>query len=173
MKKLAIASFSFLLLALFVFLGWRSFLFVRENLMTKMPTCLQMTIANREKPMIDADVIIVDTLSGASIDQLVGSKSANRSAGNDNVYVFWDYPSHKLDASKSRIRICQWNRESGAWQKIALLFEKNLSKLYSIEEVNIDRDPGFYRCNANCRVKVELPLNFDEMNKTVLKRDRQ
>lgn len=169
-NKLKMKLLYALAVALVALISWRGYLFVRSNWVTEIPTCIQLTFAEKLLAMSEADSLINSALAELSLSETDASHKFARYSKTSDVWVRWEYPSHNLESNQSRLHICQWNRNSDKWKSIALAFESKLAAKYAMTKAQINRNPAVFKCGAQCNVTATLPLNFTLLDSAVLKK---
>jgi hypothetical protein len=168
--KLNIKLFYVLAVVLLALLSWRGYLFLRSNWVTEIPTCVQLTFAEKLVAMSEADSIINSGLAELSLNETDTSRKFARYSKTSDVWVRWEYPSHNLESNQSRLHVCQWNRNSDKWKSVALAFESKLTAKYAMTKAQINRNPSVFKCGAQCNVDSAIPLDFTLLDATVLKK---
>jgi hypothetical protein len=151
-----------------IFIVWRFVRFVVLNTGTAIPTCVQLTIAERDKPMRDYTVLLHSVLRQLNHPTNSGSTETKVVAGSDDVYVFWDYPSYMLPPQQSTVRVCQWRSSSILWQDFAKEIQTQTMNSYSLVRAKLHRNPEMYECGDGCVVDVPVPLDFEYINSQFL-----
>jgi hypothetical protein len=149
---------------IFAWFAWRFARFVFHNTVKAIPTCIQLTIAETNTPMRAYSDLLQGVLRQLDHPQNRGSTDTAIVAGSDDVYVFWDYPSHGLSHQKSTVDICQWNPSSIRWQDFARQIQAETMKSYGLVSAKLQRNPAMYSCGDHCLIDVPVPLDFNHIN---------
>jgi len=136
------------------------------NSIKETPTCISFKVAGT----VDGKAKVLEALQG-----VVESAGMTLKAKHDASMV-WEGPQttvsyySNLESGDYTIFVCTRNRDVRAWQEIAALVERALQGKVTTASAWLQRNNRDFKCDPNCTVQVRMPLDFEQLNRTVLAR---